>query len=81
MESHKRHTCGDPVVPVTIVYGELSEDSRKVPDWRSDLPEAVLAEIPGAGHNAIMPLANAGLFPAHLTQWMNPAAPLDKKKQ
>jgi hypothetical protein len=65
---------------VTVVYGEMGNDAPKVPDWKSDIAGAEVIEIPGAKHNALLPLADEGTLLSNFREWINPASPSSKKR-
>jgi pimeloyl-ACP methyl ester carboxylesterase len=80
LESRRRAASDGNEVPVTVVYGEMGNDAHKVSDWKSDIAGAALIEIPGAEHNALLPLAEEGTLLSNLREWINPASPSRKKR-
>jgi hypothetical protein len=80
LESRRRVASDGNEVPVTVVYGELGNDAHKVSDWKSDIAGAALIEIPGAEHNALLPLVEEGTLLSNLREWINPASPSRKKR-
>jgi hypothetical protein len=69
LESRRLLANEGRAVPLTIVFGADGQDPRKVPDWRCDIPAADLVEVPGAGHNALLPLVEDGSFRTFLNSW------------
>ena len=80
LQSRRRAASVGGAVPVTVVYGELGSDAHKVPDWKSDIAGAEVTQVPGAKHNALLPLADDGTLLSHLREWISPTFPSSKKK-
>ncbi len=80
LESRRRAASEGGGVKVTVVYGEMGNDAHKVPDWKSDIAGAVVIEIPGAKHNALLPLAEEGTLLSNFREWIDPASPSSKKR-
>jgi hypothetical protein len=80
LQSRRLAASDGTEVPVTVVYGEMGNDAHKVPDWKSDIAAATVIGIPGAMHNALLPLAEDGTLLSNLTEWVNVASPLSNNK-
>lgn len=75
LDSHSAAVHERRAVPVTIVYGDIGNDVQKVPDWQTHIAGAQIVKIPGADHNALLPLVERGTFQDAMRIWATQIPP------